>query len=104
MNFIVFTYKHTGKGFLAEEEMTQRQFHHQKNNYITYFLFHQIQGIKCYADIQNSSSYVQFMTVMSTHQSDFLETFPEVPLNTAIPSITFETPQDSVNKDDTLMF
>ena len=40
------------------------------------------------------------MTVMSTHQSDFLEAFPEVPLNTAIPSIALETPQASVSKDD----
>lgn len=40
------------------------------------------------------------MTVMITHQSDFLEAFLEVPFNTAIPSIAFETPQASVNKND----
>ena len=92
MNFIVFTYRHIGKGFHTGVDMIQRQLYHQKNNYITYFIVCQIQGIKCYAEIQKSSSYVQFMTVMSTHQSHFLEAFLEVPFNTTIPNIVFETP------------
>ena len=40
------------------------------------------------------------MTVMSTHQSHFLEAFYEVPPKTAIPSTAFETPQASTNRDD----
>ena len=40
------------------------------------------------------------MTIINTHQSDFLEAFLEVPLNTAIPFIALETPSASVNRDD----
>ena len=43
---------------------------------------------------------MQFVTIINTHQSDFLEAFLEIPLNTAIPSIALETPPASVNGDD----